>query len=349
MPLIGTRGAASSRGFGRFGGDGSDAILLAMQTAFGTATSPITVSAGSWTYLDFRGLSGSDKVLTVTAKGSAGGGGNYAFGFGASITATVPTSYLAGKIIAFVCANQPQPIASGRASSGGGGFSGLIQLETTGYAIGSTLTHIISAGGGGGANGGGDQGYNIPGVSSTSIVYGNSSPSPSGGTSLAKNQSGSTGYYPGLSYAGKAGNKYGGGDGANNSAGTDLFVNPGGGGYGPRAGVLSDGQGDPTGLPTGHSMGYGTQTPLSSDTNLIGSIGGGGCGAQGASGSVTWRVISAGGGGGGFQGGSTGYGGTDGSASPAGAGVSYCYDSSKVISFSGNSSNSQGYLQISWS
>jgi hypothetical protein len=350
MPFINSFGAASSRGYGftRGGGGSTDAVLTAIRAAYGlgAAATSFSQTNDSWTYVDLRSVIGSTKLITVSCAGTRGGGGAQRGGYGATISGTIATNQLAGKIICFVNSyTPPNDSAGGRASSGGGGFSGLIQLDPADYTIGGTLQHFISAAGGGGANGGGDNGNSKTGGDAS--IY-NTSGSPSGGTSLAKDNNGNVGYYPSLSYAGKAGNKYGGGDGANNAQGRDLFVNPGGGGFGPRRGVLSDGSGDPSGYSTGYSMGYGHQTTMGGlDTSKIGAIGGGGCGAEGASGGVPWRVISAGGGGGGWRGGSSGWGGSDGDAAQAAAGISFCGNGASLSSFSGSSSQN-GYCNVSW-
>lgn len=350
MPFINSFGSASSRGYGfTRGGGGGDPVITAIRTAFGLAGSVNTYSQPQgWTYVDLRNVVGSPTLITVSCAGSrGGGGGSYAAGYGASVVATVPTSFLAGKIIGFVNAGSPPgDVAQGRSSSGGGGFSGIIQLSTSDYAKGNTLTHVITAGGGGGANGGGDNGRNIPGQSSNTIVY---SGSPSGGISLAKNQGGSTGYYPSLSYAAKAGNSYGGGDGASDNQGRDLFVNGGGGGFGPRRGVQPNGNYDPSGRSTGMDLGYSAINPINDSEPHIGAFGGGGCGAEGASGGVPWRVISSGGGGGGFNGGNTGWDPNQGDtyALPAGGGTSFCWSSGNLISHSGGNS-STGYCNLSW-
>ena len=352
MPFINSFGAASSRGYGfTRGGKGND-VISAIQTALAIGAATSYSQPEGWTYVDLRLASTSTKLITVSCGGSRGGSaqnGGRAAGAGASVVGTVPASFLVGKIIAFVNAGNPPSDSGGdaRASAGGGGFSGLIVLDPNDYLIGGTLTHIISAAGGGGANGGGDNNVNIPGISATSIVTGTGL-TPQVGTTNAKNQGGSTGSYPSISYSAKNGNKYGGGDSANSAQGTDLFVNGAGGGFGPRRGVLSDGTGDPSGSSTGMSLGFGASSPMGGMTELFkGSFGGGGCGAAGASGGVPWRVISSGGGGGGFYGGSTGYGGSDGSAQQAGAGTSYCWNSSNLVSHSGASSNT-GYCNVSW-
>ena len=354
MPFINSFGAASSRGYGfTRGGGGADTVIAAIRAAYslGAASTSYSQSEG-WTYVDCRNAIGTTKLITVSCGGSRGGSalnGQRAAGAGASLTGTVPTSFLAGKIIAFVNAGNPPSDSGGdaRMSPGGGGFSGLIILDPASYLVGGTLTHVISAAGGGGSNGGGDNGFNIPGISATSVVTGTNL-TPVGGVTTAKDPGGNVGSYPSIAFAGKNGNKYGGGDGANNSQGTDLFVNPGGGGFGPRRGVLSNGVGDPSGTSTGMSLGFPSQTPHSGQSELLkGSFGGGGCGAGSSSGGQPWRVISAGGGGGGFYGGNTGYGGTDGSAQAAGAGTSYCWNSSNLISHSGASSNT-GFCNVSW-
>lgn len=349
MPFINSLGTASSRGYGFTRGGGGPDVITGIKLKFGLAenATSLTVPTDTWQWVDLSAYSGSSKVITVSCAGTKGGGftAGGGGGNGATLTGTIPTSALAGKIIGLVSSyTYPTSYATGRDSSAGGGFSGLIQLDPTSYTTGGTLTHFITAAGGGGACGAGDNGNGAQsGGGASSILY---SGSPSGGTSYGKDTYGNTGYYPSLPYAGHPGNKFGGGDSASDVNAVDQFMGGSGGGFGPRRGVRRDGQGDPSGFSTGYSMGFGHQQANHIGTEKVGAIGGGGFAGGGASGGVAWRVISSGGGGGGFQGGSTGYY-SDGLAQNAFGGVSFCGNGASVVSFSGSSSTN-GYCNISW-
>ena len=356
MPLISTFGTNSAGMFGTRKGGGGLSVATLLRAALGMGASGTTYSQGAdtWTYVDLRTASSGTGTLTVNCGGSAGGGGQFSGGTGFIISGSIPLEALKGKVICFVNAgNPPVSQATNRESSGGGGFSGLIHLTDAGFLKGETVTHFISAAGGGGAAGTGDNSTGGAGQNATVYV---TSGTPSGGISASKDAVGTVGYFPSINFAAKAGNRFGGGDALNNAQGIvlggafgDMYGNGGGGGFGPRRGSMPDGSGDPTGRSTGMDEGYASIPPMISpagtmNTNYNGSIGGGGAGGGLGNGGVPWRVKSSGGGGGGFQGGNSGYEGTDGGATTAKAGISFCGNGATFISSS--TGNSTCYCNI---
>ena len=294
--------------------------------------------AGSSFIFDARSVTGTTGSITVTAYGGKGGRSSTNIGTtganGWLLQGVVPASALAGKILCFVGASNGFDSNRGeRDSGGGGGFSGIIELNPLNYTQLLTQDHIFTAGGGGGAA------TTQNGYSNSGLVSGTGTPMTAGAAASSKSNSGAVGYYPSLGMAGRPGNFYGGGDGGSNADGDDNFQGGGSGGCGPLPG------GDPN-----NSSGPGMLGGNSSDTphnygGIHGGYGGGGSGSQGGNGGQPWRVTSSGGGGGGYIAGEAGGYTSDGNSTGGMGGSAYSKVSNWVTS-SNHVGSTQGQLVL---
>lgn len=322
MPLINTMGGGSKRVFGGGGGGGSG-IYGRLQAA------PFTISPGQIFIFDCTLDSPSQPgFITLSVQGGAGGANARPTGYGAYVRGSIPLSILAGKKVAFVCGGVGVQGGSGRGSSSGGGFSGLVILDQN-SPHNLVTNHILSAGGGGGSTGNSDTGIGTPPTGSTVLVY---TGSPSGGLGgLAKSFAGTVARYPTLSYAARHGNAYGGGDYCSREDLNNNFPSGGGGGFGILPGGSPSNVNGPGVL--GGNPAAAAYFSDNGEPDCLGGFGGGGGSSGGGNGSVPWRVCSGGGGGGGFIGGAGGGYTSDGVAAGGYGGASFIGSADWLVTF----------------
>lgn len=241
MPLIGTRGAASSRGFGRFGGSGAlfdftsytfttvnlaeyqwhtGPTLAQLQTQYSGST---FIGNTAFFNVTTQGVQEftipKDGTYRITAVGGSGGDGAGADYGSTTNTRGSFTSCSGGRaasmrgdfvltastVLCLVVGQQGRQ-GTGNANCGGGGGGGSFVYKK------SDNTLLIAAGGGGGNNGATSSMTNTP----SSLIHGNSSTS---GQQSSMGTAGGVGGNPGESYGGGGGTYNGaGGAGWNGSA-----------------------------------------------------------------------------------------------------------------------------------
>lgn len=312
MPLIGTHGAASSSGFGRFGG-GGDLYEFTSHTfsstnktgAYGPSYSSLVsaYSSATWasntSFFDvFNGIQLWKVPVTANysfvVSGAPGGDDTGLGGRGMAVTATIPL--IMGNVLAIVVGQKGTLATSCNHDAGGGGGSFVLSNSTSMSWIASadadaarTRSLIIGGGGGGGCNGA----YR-DGIAATSS---------NNGTNNAKGDSG--GGTNGLGGGVKNGN-YGGGGGAGvagNGSGNwqqDRYWTAGG-----FSSLYNDARVFRGGIQTDVPGGVTTAMNIADSVSLIedSQYGIGGFGGGGAARGVCW---AGGGGGGGYSGGRAG-------------------------------------------
>lgn len=351
MPLIATRGAASSRGFGRFGGGGfiypftSHTFTnggVVGKTGPSLSTLQSVYSGTVWANNTALFNMTTQGIQTWTVPGSAvyritmaGASGNYDspsypassqdWGYGATIQFDIT---LIAETQLNIVVGQMGQISTG--SSYGAGAGGGGSFVYTGSIGGSGLIGAAGGGGGAGAK-----------LSSYSPSYGGAA--TYAGRHGQITTSGSAGLCDG-SYDGNPGE--GGTNGSGGQSGGSGWAtteNTGGG-----AGWASNGQANPqisSANPEVRGTTFVGGSRISSSLGADGGFGGGG--ATGYSGGV-----AGGGGGGGYSGGGGGgWGASSGSAigngsAPGGGGGSYIVSGANIVSTVSGNNNSNGYVTI---
>lgn len=164
MPLIGTRGAASGRGFGRFGGAPTlfEFTTYTFTTGGGSGRSGASLASFQSAYSgqvwlnDYftvpapgvqRWIVPQTATYTITAVGAGGGaGGGATTSKGASITVSGPL--VAGTYLYMVVGQ----MGSNGSHSGGGGGGTFVWNNMAAYNAYSAEDLVVAAGGGGGSN-----------------------------------------------------------------------------------------------------------------------------------------------------------------------------------------------------